>query len=441
MGLGLVVTLLILLETQGLVRTLHAQTQVRDRIAHDVREAVLAAYPRLAAALRPGGASAWIAAADEALAAALASEVEVFDRSGQQRLARPAPSPIVHWPRADELASLEGGGVLVVGPITQGRSRLLTYAALLSGGEMLVLRLSTPVTGLLEDLRERRESLFGHGVALVLLALGAALVLSPWQQAMPSSPKILDAYEEAMGRLKDRGEQLSREHEAERRRMEEEIHEKDAMARAGELTAGIAHEVRNGLGTMLGYARLIDTASAAPEVREAAGHIVEECEVLENVVRRFVDFVKRETLNLASFEVNRLLSRVVAHESRGSQDPEIDIAPAPSVSLVGDEELLERALENLLRNAREAAGPGGHVHVGLRSEQGTVTITVSDDGPGLPAGAPRTPRPFATSKAGGLGLGLPLAHKVIRLHRGALELMNRSPRGLMVTVTLPTEGP
>jgi len=63
-----------------------------------------------------------------------------------------------------------------------------------------------------------------------------------------------------MERLRDRGEEMTQRHEAERQRMEDAIREKDALVRAGELTAGIAHEVRNGLGTILGYARMLERA-------------------------------------------------------------------------------------------------------------------------------------------------------------------------------------
>src|SRR4029450_6568862 len=99
----------------------------------------------------------------------------------------------------------------------------------------------------------------------------------------------LHAYEQAMVRLRDQGEERSRAHAAERRRMEEQIQDKEAMARAGELTSGMVHEVRNGLGTILGYARLLERGSG--NEGEAIGrHIREECETLEAVVRRFMDF-------------------------------------------------------------------------------------------------------------------------------------------------------
>jgi signal transduction histidine kinase len=111
------------------------------------------------------------------------------------------------------------------------------------------------------------------------------------------------------------------------------------------------------------------------------------------------------------------------------------------LSLLGDEELLERAFENLVRNAREAAGAGGHVWVAGRTDREEVVITVSDDGPGLSEQKRQELRPFFTTKPGGLGLGLPIVHKVIGLHGGAILMSDRSPRGLVVTVRLPARIP
>ena len=101
---------------------------------------------------------------------------------------------------------------------------------------------------------------------------------------------------------------------------------------------------------------------------------------------------------------------------------------------MGDEGLLERAFENLVRNAREAAGEDGHVWIRLTEGEGTVSVVIADDGPGLPADEREQLRPFRSTKTGGLGLGLPIALKIVRLHRGELTLADRTPRGLEVTV-------
>jgi signal transduction histidine kinase len=246
------------------------------------------------------------------------------------------------------------------------------------------------------------------------------------------------AYEEAMGRLRDRGQEMSERHLQETRRMEEMLREQEAMARAGELTAGIVHEVRNGLGTITGYARMVERG--APDAGTAAARaILDECATLETVARRFADFVKIERLKLAETDLARLAGRVVAREHHGHERVAARLSglEAPLV-VTADEELLERALENVVRNAFQAAGAGGG-HVELRGErvEGGVVLSVSDDGPGFAPDHPGEVRPFYTTRAGGLGLGLPLARKIVLLHGGELTLERRAPAGARVSLRLP----
>ena len=107
-----------------------------------------------------------------------------------------------------------------------------------------------------------------------------------------------------------------------------------------------------------------------------------------------------------------------------------------------DEELLERAFENVVRNAMAAAASGGrHVFVSAREVDGRVELLIDDDGPGLAADHPGEIRPFYTTRPGGLGLGLPLARKIVLLHGGSLELAGRSPSGARVLISLPLDGP
>ncbi len=441
--MALVAGLLSLLEGAALVQSMRSQSLLRDALLRRARNAVEGARPRLASLLGPGGPAAWGEAARQVLAYSLASEVEVFDLQGRRLAAHPGPSPIEHWIGAERQAALGAGSVLSFGPFLGPASRILTYASFPSGSGTVVVRFSAPASELVEDLRERRQVLLGQVVAMAVLALLAGLALLPAREAAPPpAPLVLGAYEEAMERLRDRGEALSREHASERQRMEERIHDQEPMARAGELTAGIVHEVRNGLGTILGYARLLERDPASPEAAEAGPRIREECETLETVVRRFMDFVKSETVNRAPFDVGRMLTRVVAREVRGRPGVRTTLlGVSDGVAVVGDEELLERAFENIVRNAADAAGSGGHVTVEVGRAQGAVTVTIADDGPGMPRERRRDIRPFYSSKAGGLGLGLPIAIKIVRLRGGELGLGDQEPHGLRVTVMLPAEGP
>ncbi len=107
-----------------------------------------------------------------------------------------------------------------------------------------------------------------------------------------------------------------------------------------------------------------------------------------------------------------------------------------------DEELLERAFENVVRNAVEAAAAGGrHVEVSARESDGLVEVRIEDDGPGLAPDHPGEIRPFYTTRPGGLGLGLPLARKIVLLHGGTLDLAGRAPAGVQVEVRLPDGRP
>jgi signal transduction histidine kinase len=252
----------------------------------------------------------------------------------------------------------------------------------------------------------------------------------------------LDAYETAVERLRARDHAVTQAHQEELRHLRETIKDKEAMARAGELTSGIVHEVRNGLGTLAGYVRLLEqTPGASAETGEIVRSIREECQALESVIRRIVEFVRTEKLRPSGIDLRRFLERVVARERHSRAGAEVRVEVPEDLCVVGDEDLLERAFENLVRNARDAAGGQGHVAVEARAEEDGVCVRIEDDGPGLPPQLQGGLRPFGTTKPGGLGLGLPTALKIITLHGGGLDLLPRKPRGLTAQVRLPYSGP
>jgi signal transduction histidine kinase len=369
--------------------------------------------------------------------------MEIFE-GGSRRLifASPEPTDITHWPSAADLDLIRNGAALTWGPFAGDPVQTATYLSLMAGGQPVIVRVVLPAPGLVEEEQAQRQAAMAHVVALALLLLLVVLMLRPTPVEDLGPGSAMRAYEEAMGRLQRHGARVSQEHEAERLRLRTELDDKDAMARAGELTAGIVHEVRNGLGTIVGYARLIERSESSPDAQDAARLIREECATLETVVRRFVDFVKRETLRLAPLELGRMLGRVAAREGRARAGVTLVLPnPIPEETVVGDEEMLERAFENLIRNACDAAGGGGHVWIDVeRAGDEIVRVHIADDGPGMSPERRQAIRPFTTSK-GGLGLGLPIALKIIRLHEGTLLLGERPPRGLLVTVDLRARGP
>jgi signal transduction histidine kinase len=438
---GLVVVILGLIELQNLNQVVRWQGAQRRRAARESEASFREVRPQIEGPLREGGEVGWREALNAALRISGAAEAELFDPSGRRLAAVPKEAPVAHWPPAIQVALLGGGSVLAFGPVAGPEPRVLAYAGVVSGGRNMVIRLATAAPDLVDDLRERRDLLVGHAVALILLLVLGVLVLLPARAVPAAPPRALEAYVEAMDRLRRHGEAESIRHQSERQRMEDELEDRDAMVRAGELTAGMVHEVRNGLGTIVGYARMVEKAAEPQAAARAAARIREECETLETVVRRFMDFVKRETLTLSSFPISRMLARLASRESRSRPGAEIVMRSLPEQDVVGDEELLERAFENLVRNGCEAAGKGGHVWIDWTREEHLLTVTIADDGPGLSPAERQKLRPFFTTRAGGLGLGLPIALKIVRLHGGDVVLESRSPRGLFVRVRLPIEGP
>jgi signal transduction histidine kinase len=444
LGVALALAVVALFEVLSLLQGVRSVRRLRARVAEEAEQRVLSARSGLDAMVALGGAKAWDLAAQAALDRGLASEVEVIEAGGKVLFSRPTVAPVSHRLRPEEKRHLAAGHPLSVvaqdGPVV----RALVYLPIRGAGEGAALRLAAPAPDLEEELRERQQVFLGHLASLAALALAAALVLLP-REPEPAGPPVeaLNAYEQAMERLRDRGEEMTARHEAERQRMEGAIREKEALARAGELTAGIAHEVRNGLGTIVGYARILERAGLAEDPTAAVRSIREECETLETVVRRFTDFVKLDRLQLAPVDLSRLLARVVAREQRKGEGVRARLTglEAPLV-VTADEELLERAFENVIRNAVEAASRGGgHVEVSAGEALGAVVVQVEDDGPGLAPDHPGDIRPFYTTRPGGLGLGLPLARKILLLHGGGLRLESAAERGVRVTVSLPAGGP
>jgi len=427
-----------LVNVHALVLNVRAHARLRESAFATVRARVTGVRSALGQRIALGGLQDRDAALRYALAEGGAETVEAFTPDGR-RLAGLPSAGVTHWLSDAEMSTLRSGAVLV-GPEPPGRGqRVIAYALLSLPEGPMVLRFTTASPELAADRRESQQMFLGHAATLLVLFLVGGLVLAPRRdEAEATPPRALVAYEEAMERLRDHGEELTVRHEAERRQMEEVLRDKEALARAGELTAGIVHEVRNGLGTIVGYARLIENTS--PDAADNARSIRDECETLETIIRRFVDFVKRETLALGPVDVARMLTRVSERESR-RPGPPVTVDAAGAGSITADEALLERAFENLVRNARDAAGSGGRVWVSAAREGPSVSITVADDGPGLTPAARAALRPFFTTKAGGLGLGLPIALKIVRLHDGDLAFGDRVPQGAAVSVRLPAGGP
>ena len=226
--------------------------------------------------------------------------------------------------------------------------------------------------------------------------------------------------------------------------LEEQLRLKDSLARLGELTAGIAHEFRNGLATIHGYGRLLDLEQLPPDYRPYVEGIRGETEALGQVVTNFLNFAKPTELVLTPVDM-RVIAERAAEEIRTdvtARGGEV-VVTGDFAEVEGDEVLLRQAFSNLTRNALEACAdahvvPSVTVAGVLDRAQGTLRVSVTDNGPGVGAAVASTMfRPFVTTKARGTGLGLALVQKIVVTHNGRVSAVNADAGGARLTVTLP----
>ena len=233
--------------------------------------------------------------------------------------------------------------------------------------------------------------------------------------------------------------------------LEEQVRLKDSLARVGELTAGIAHEFRNGLATIHGYARLIDLEALPPAQRPYVLGIRAETESMGQVVTNFLNFARPTQLVLAPVDLRAVAERVADELVGEARSRGGDVVVTGTFTTVeGDDVLLRQALSNLVRNAIEAcAGADLPPRVAIESSHDEVQkvcrISVNDNGPGIdPAARDRIFRPFFTTKGTGTGLGLALVLKIVVTHNGRIAVGQSPSGGASFQITLPaarTEAP
>jgi two-component system, NtrC family, sensor histidine kinase HydH len=226
---------------------------------------------------------------------------------------------------------------------------------------------------------------------------------------------------------------------------EEAVRRSDRLAALGQLAAGLAHELRNPLGTIRASAEMLhrSVASENDVAREVAGFIAEEVDRTNSLVTRFLDFVRPLELRRVPADLAQVLDRSVAMVEREAAAREVtvyknyspDIPPFPL-----DAELMERVFYNLLVNAAQATAPGGAVTVKTRPADGTAEISVIDRGEGIdPKLMDAIFNPFFTTKPDGVGLGLPICSKIVDQHGGKLAVESEPGKGSVFRVYLPME--
>lgn len=230
----------------------------------------------------------------------------------------------------------------------------------------------------------------------------------------------------------------------------------ERLEAVAELSASLAHEIRNPLASIRSAVeQLGDSPRATADERTLSRLIVRESDRLSRLLAEFLDFARTRVTRLGTVDLGAIArgaaNLAAAHPSKPPGVEVECVVPTTPVTIEGDEDLLHRAVFNLALNAVQAARGRVRVEVimspqdallgGVRFDQGVVALRVTDDGAGIDPGIrDRIFHPFATTKPGGSGLGLAVAHRAVEAHRGVV-LVDSDATGTRFTVLLPVAQP
>ena len=218
----------------------------------------------------------------------------------------------------------------------------------------------------------------------------------------------------------------------------------DRLAAMGELTAGVAHEVRNPLGVIRASVQLLEDAHCDQQrITSAAEVIKQEIDRLDKVIKALLDFGRPSKPTLVATDLSEVLEDVVLFTNRFAKQANVHISlsskdPLPRVS--GDPDQLKQVFLNLVTNAVQAMGDaGGEIEIVADGDDDYVIVKVRDTGPGIAfEDLTKVFDPFFTKRSDGTGLGLTIVHRIIDEHDGHIEVDSTS-EGTEFTVTLPAD--
>jgi two-component system sensor histidine kinase HydH len=228
--------------------------------------------------------------------------------------------------------------------------------------------------------------------------------------------------------------------------LEEKVRRSEKLAAIGELAAGVAHEIRNPLSSIRGFAQFLrHELRDKPQDQQYAETMVNEVDRINNVVTDLLTFARPMEAELAPADVTELIEhsiRMVEADAK-SQDVGIQMNISDLSKVKLDANQMTQALLNLLLNALQAVKPKGHIEVGaeLKVQDSCLQLWVEDDGTGIAVDQKeKIFEPFFTTRKKGTGLGLPIVHKIVENHNGEIRLespLSGKNYGSRFTIIIP----
>jgi len=226
------------------------------------------------------------------------------------------------------------------------------------------------------------------------------------------------------------------------RQREEELRRADRLSALGELSAGLAHEIRNPLASIKGTAEIIsDRFKPHEREHEFTQILIKEVNRLNTVLAEFLDFARPRAPRLVPSDLNGTVESVLLLTERQMREHGIAVEKRlahglPPIQV--DPEQIKQVLLNLILNAVDAMPMGGTLTVETTATNDAVACRLSDTGKGIKReDMTKVFNPFFTTKPAGTGLGLSIAHRILEGHKGRIEVFSREGRGATFTITLP----
>lgn len=221
---------------------------------------------------------------------------------------------------------------------------------------------------------------------------------------------------------------------------QQRLFQKDKLSALGELSAALAHEIRNPIGVINTAAALLEKSESPAKNSELLRMIREESLRVSTLVQDFLQLSRHRQPSFADLDPAAPLNRALATVLAGRDDVRVHKELRHGNGCIrGDSALLQQAWTNLLTNALEAMGPtGGQLWIESAIEDGALRLTVEDSGPGIAAEVmPRLFEPFFTTKDTGTGLGLSIAHTLVEANGGVLDAVLPKRSGARFVMTFP----
>ncbi|MBL9019373.1 MAG: HAMP domain-containing protein [Myxococcales bacterium] len=210
------------------------------------------------------------------------------------------------------------------------------------------------------------------------------------------------------------------------------------LASIGQVAAGVAHEINNPLSVILGYTKLLRKEGSAHA--EELQIIEDEARLCQRIVSELLELARPQRLETSAVDLAEIAREAIERltDAGALRDRSVQLLDGPAVVVSADAGKLRQVIANVVVNAAEATPPSGTITIDAKTRGDEATLTVADDGPGIPPEVQNTLfEPFVTTKPKGTGLGLAIAQAIVDAHGGRISVESSPDAGTRVSLRLP----